>query len=284
MMATALFFTSMMVIVRFTNPYMTVIQILLFRSLIGIAVQAPWMLKVGWRELMPKRPWLLIIRSVFVFLGLFSFYNALIRIPLADATALHFSVPLFVMLLAVFVLKEKVGPHRWIGLGMGVVGALVIIRPGFAELSPWALLVILSALFYAIDGTCLKILTKGEKTGVIVLAMNVTGVPIALVLAMIEWQPIDAQGFPWVIALAVVASTMHYTMTRAFKVADVSFISPFGFVRLPLAAAFGYVIWNEVPDQWTWIGAAIIFAGGYYIAYREGKAMRRLAALKKSAK
>lgn len=200
------------------------------------------------------------------------FFWALARVPLSDAIALNFAGPIFVAVAAVALLGERMGMRRWLATAVGFLGVLVILRPGFQTLSLGLLAALASALLWGGMALCNKILTRTDTMSQIVLLNLVIAAPISLALALPAWQTPSL----WMVFLGAVqgllGTTAHYLVARGFRIADASHVMPFDFLRLPFTIAFAFVLFHEVPDAMTILGAVIVFAATTYITLRERRA------------
>ena len=213
--------------------------------------------------------WLHVIRSFFNAASLTTFYIALSYTPLADVTALALAGPLFVTLGALFFLGEVIRVRRWIALTLGVVGALIIIRPGFEEFSIGFLFVILSQICAAGSKLFAKHLTHSDSALTCSAYVAILQTPITFVAALFVWVTPSLEQLLWLAAIGFLVAMAHITMVQAFKFADVSALEPFVFLRLIWAASIGLLAFGEFPGVWTWVGGAIIVVASSYIARRE---------------
>ena len=270
-MAAAVSFAVMMTSVRHLGGRFDAFEIVFVRSLVGLFMVVPLVAGSGLRALRPTRLPLHVVRTLFALFAMVTLYYALAEIPVADAIALTFLIPLFTTVAAVAVLRERVGLHRWTATLVGFGGALVIIRPGFVALELPVLLAVLSSLLYAGAWSCVKILTRTDSAVVTVFWMNVLMVPLTAVPAAFAWvDPTPEDALP-LLVMAVSGWAAHVCQARAFAATDASAVMPFDFLRLPLGALFGFLLFAETVDAWTWAGAVIIFAAGYYVTLREAR-------------
>jgi drug/metabolite transporter (DMT)-like permease len=244
-------------------------EIAFFRAVLGLLMVIPLILRSGLGVLKTTKMPLHFVRTVFGLLAMACMYYAVAVKPVAEVIALTFLIPLFVTIAAGVVLHEVVGIHRWTATVIGFAGAVVIIRPGLVEIDSSGFLVVLSSALYAGAWSCVKILTRTDQAGVTVFWMSVLMVPLTALPTAIFWVTPEWTDLPPLIIMAVSGWSAHFCQARAFENADASAIMPFDFLRLPLGALFGYFIFAELLDIWTWIGAVIIFAAGYYIIRRE---------------
>jgi drug/metabolite transporter (DMT)-like permease len=217
--------------------------------------------------------WLQLLRGGFLVGATFCFFTALKHLPLADTLAISFVSPMLVTLLSPFVLGETVGWRRLSAVAVSFLGALVIVRPGFAEIGIGVLGALGSAFCYA----CYVLATRklaGTAPPLVTLAY--TSVVGCLVLSGIMlgggpavWRTPDLEGLVLMAGVGLVAVVGHFLVIRAYDHAEASLLSPFNYSEMIAAAALGYFVFNEFPDAWTWLGIAIIVASGIYIALRE---------------
>lgn len=247
-------------------------EILFFRHFFGLLFCLPWLLHAGPSALRTQRMPLYLFRTVVSVATGWSWIYAIAFIPLANAVALQFTLPLFVIILAVMLLGERVGIHRGLGTLAGFLGVMVILRPGIIEISFPALMALFSALTAAGSNICIKFLSRTEPANRIVFYMNAMVAGVTLIPMLFIWTTPSWSAVPWLIALGIGFSASHFCLTRAFAIAEATVVVPFQFLRLPVAAAVGFVAFAEVTDLWTWIGAAIVFAATTSIAHDAARA------------
>ena len=186
-----------------------------------------------------------------------------------EPVALSFTTPLFATVAAVILLGEVVRSRRWSAVLIGFVGAMVILRPGFHEIPPAAFLVLLASSVMAVGMMMIRMLSRTDSTGAIVFYMVLFLTPASLVPAVFVWRTPTPEELLWLLLLGGAATLGHLCLTRAFTVAEATQVVPFDFIRLPLIALMGYVVFGEAVDVWTGVGAAIIVGSSVYIAHRE---------------
>lgn len=217
-----------------------------------------------------QRPGTQTLRSLLL-LGATAFYfNALTYIPMPTAATISFVSPLIVTALAMPVLGEHVGPRRWIAVVVGFLGAVVIIRPGLGAMH-WAVFLALgSASCYALYQILTRRLGSFDSAETTITYTAFVGVVGASLVAPFDWTwPTAALHWVLFIGLGAIGGFGHYFVVKAFQYGSAAVISPFNYVQLVGATVLGYVIFDDFPDIWTWVGAAIIVASGLYITYRE---------------
>lgn len=262
-------FSAMTVLIRLLTTDIPVHQIVFVRGVVSVLLLVPWLTSQGLQSLATRRFGLLMGRGLLTSIGLLTWIYAIARIPLAEAVALHFTLPLFGILLAGYFLGEKLDRHRWTVTIVGFAGALVILRPGIEGIEMLSLIVLLSALAYAGTGIQTKILVRTETSAAIVFYVSAfTAVPFAIP-CLFQWAEPTLLQWAMLVGVAAFNVVAQSCMNRAFKAADASFILPFDFLRLPFAVVAGFFVFAETPDIWTISGAAIIFGATYYNTTRE---------------
>jgi len=166
-------------------------------------------------------------------------------------------------------LGERLNQGRVVMLALGVAGVFVMLRPGVAVIQPAALVMLLGAFAYASTMIATKRLSGHDSAFAILFYMAVIQLPFALVPALPQWVWPAVRDLPWVIALGVVGLSAHYCMTRAFRIADAMVVVPIDFLRLPLIAVVGMLLYGEPLELSIMLGAAVIFAGTFYSIRRE---------------
>ena len=274
MAVSAAAFGALMGLVRHLGQDMPVLVISFWRFVFGLVLFIPWILRVGRAGFATTRPGLHVIRACFLIVSSLSLLTAIMTMPLEEATALSFTTPLFTMLGAVFFLSEKAGPRRWIALGIGFVGMLVILRPG-AEAVDWeAFLILLSAVTFAGVVLCGKVLVRTDTPEQIVAGLALVSVPLSLIPALFVWQWPTLWQLFWLVLIAASSNLNMYGIAKALQNGDATATQPYDFLRLPTTAGIGWLAFGETSDAITWIGALIIFCSAIYITHREAAAAR----------
>lgn len=210
-------------------------------------------------------------------IAMFCWFSALALITVGDVTAISFLAPLFTTIGAALFLGEIVRTRRWAATIIGLLGALIILRPGVVELSLGSWLAVASAIAMGISSVFIKRLADGDNPDKVVFISSMFQAPLTLLPALFVWQWPEPGLWPYLIAMGPVATLGHVTLTRAFAAADASFTMTFDFARLPFAVVFGFAVFGETIDVWTWAGAAIIFAASVFIVHRETQLKKQTA-------
>lgn len=276
MCLSTLAFSVMHVIIRYTslNTELHSFQIAFFRNVFGFFVFLPILLSQGAGFLRTERLGLHGVRSLFNICAMLTFFYALSITEVAHVTALGFSAPIFAGILSVVVLGERFRMRRWAAIGFGVLGMLVIVRPGIIPLGLGPLLVVFSALMWAIVLTIIKVMSRTESPLTIVAYMNIFLAVYGFGPALYVWEWPTMDGWILMAAIAVAGTIAQICVSASLKETEQTVVMPFDFLRLIWVAVIGFWVFGEVPDRYIWAGAAIIFFSGVYLAYRERAVQR----------
>ena len=269
--AAAVMLTGMIVCIRLLSSSFSVFEISFFRSAVALVVMLPVLARLGFGYMRTRRLPFYMLRVLLAYGGMCSYYMAIAKIDIVDATTLNATVPLWAVVFAWLLLGEKVGPRRIGFTALGFAGAVVLLRPGEGAISEWALLGLASAAIYALTALCIKSLSRTEPASRMVIYLNVLMLVVSTPLAVWTWVTPGWADAPWIAGLGISAAIGHYCFTRACAAADASVVIPVDFVRLPLAALAGYLVFFTVPDIWTAVGAAIIFAAVVMLTRTEAR-------------
>ena len=242
-----------------------------------------WMMLFFWARRGPSllrsaRPKAQTLRSLIFFVSNACFVTALPFVELATASSLMFTTPIIVTVLAVPLLRERVGLPRWLAIAVGFAGALVIIRPGSDLFDPWALLVLVSASYYAVYLIWTRRLTPVDTPETQIVYTAAAGA--VLTTLTVPWFAIAPDSFLDFAAFAgvgLVGALAHLCIVQALKRAPASTVTPIGYFELVTAVLLGYVLFGDLPDVATWAGAALIVGSGAWIVFRGGRSARNLS-------
>jgi drug/metabolite transporter (DMT)-like permease len=265
---------SMTAGIRLASSELHPFEIAFFRNLFGFAFVLPFLVRAGLGTLRAQAPGLLLLSSGGHLLAMLGYFLAVAYLPLAELTALAFTKPLFATVGAALVLHEVVRGRRWSAIAIGFLGVLLVLRPGAAALSPYAGLVLLSALASAAVVLLVKRLTARDSSTTIVLYQTLLLTVLSLPPALWFWRTPSPDGLLLVALIGALGTIAWLCFTRAFALADASAVMPYEFLKLPLTALLAYLMFAEVPSIWTWLGGAVIFGASIYIAQREARVAR----------
>ena len=202
-------------------------------------------------------------------------YTALRGLPLAEAIAVTFTAPLFITALSGPLLGEAVGVRRWAAVVVGFVGTLIMVRPGAESFRPEALLVLASALIFALNMLLTRRLTRTETNAALVTYTTVIAGLASLPFAALAWQEPSTGDLGLFALVGIGAGSGAYLLVVAFRNAPAAVVAPFDYTTLIWASILGWMLWRESPEPAVWIGAAIVVAAGVYITRREMALGRR---------
>ncbi len=212
-----------------------------------------------------------LLRATFDGIAFITWYYAVSSIPLAEATTLFFTLPLFVVVFAATILGETIGWRRWAAVALGFAGAMIVLRPDMVAMEVGALAALLAALTSAASNVMVRSLARDDPPVAVMGRNMVLLFPIPLAAAMTQWTTPTAPQFVWLIAIAALAGATQFFLTRAYAATDASKLAPFQFTQLVFAALIGYAAFGELPDRWTVAGGALIAGSAIYIALREAR-------------
>ena len=271
----ALMYTLTGAVVRHLADSYSVFEVGFFRSIVAVAILLPAVCGFRVRRirevLRTDRFSMHLLRTGLSYVGIMFWFYGVSRIPLSDYYALQFLTPLFTMAGAALLLGEATRLRNWLAVIVGFAGAMVIVRPGFAEVGLGTLAALGAALVFASVNNAARVLSRTDSATTIVAWGNLILIPLSLLPALPEWVTPTWDDLPWLCCVGLTATVAQFSITRAVATAEARIIQPLDFVRLPFAAALGWIAFGESSDLWTWAGAAIIFAAASYVLRRERK-------------
>jgi drug/metabolite transporter (DMT)-like permease len=271
MAAAATAFALMVTLVRHLTDGLHPLQVVFFRTAFGLLAMLPWLLGQGLGVLRTDHLRRHLLRALIAILAMVGWFTTLSLMPLAEATALSFTAPLFTSVLAVLMLGEVMRLRRWIAVAIGFLGALIIVRPGFAAIQPAALLAIATAAIWAFSTILIKTMARTESAGAITTYMALLTTPMTLIAALFVWRSPSLEQLGWAALLGAAGSTGHICMARALATADATLVAPLDYLRLPIVALIAFIAFGEVPGIWVWLGGGVIAASSIYVARREAR-------------
>lgn len=284
------FFSFNDMAIKFLSGDYALHQVVLIRSLIGMvvlmAVIVP--LEGGFGILRTKRLGLHIFRGMCVVVANMTFFLGLAALPLADAVAIFFISPLVITVFSVIFLGETVGPHRWIAVGMGLAGVIIMMRPGSDTFQLAALLPLIAAVAYAGLHITTRKMSSTEKAGTMTFYIQVVFIAVSLSMGLVigdgrfagsndpsldfllrawTWPAMGDYG---VLVMIGVASTFGgYLISQAYRLCEAGLAAPFEYVAMAMAVFWGYMVFGQLPDAVAWLGISLIVGGGLFMLWRE---------------
>ncbi|MDP6803771.1 MAG: DMT family transporter [Rhodospirillales bacterium] len=269
MLLASLAVAAMNACVRHVSGELHPFEIAFFRSLFGLAVLAPILIRLGFAPFRTRKLHVHAVRGALIAASMMTGFWGLSLVPLAKFTALFFSAPLFGTVLAWIALREKVRFPRLVALAVGFAGTLIILRPGGSGFDPGTVLAVMAAALWGVGMIVIKVLARTESNVTITVYVYLFVTPIAFVAALGFWQTPTIEQLAWLALIGAFGTTVHMSLAQAFRDADVTAVLPLEFTKLIWASAIGFAAFAEIPDLWTWVGGGVIFSSAAFIAHHE---------------
>jgi drug/metabolite transporter (DMT)-like permease len=255
---------------KYLSATLPSIEIAWIRFLVFALVMLPAMLPGSPLYAMQTgRPGFQLMRGAALLGSSLFFISGLRFLPIAEASATSFVSPLFVTALSIVFLGESVGLRRWLATAVGLIGVLIILRPGSGAFHPAALFSIVSALAWACTLVMTRMMSGTERAITTMAYSSITGLVILSVLVPFVWVQPSWHDIFFGIVIGVASTAGQWIVVLAFRYANASVLAPFSYTQLLWVSFLGFLIFGEVPDVWTVTGAAFIVASGLYTAHRE---------------
>ncbi len=248
---------AMTIAARELGHTIPVFELMLFRSVTATLILTPIvMLNGGLRGRLSQLP-LHLIRNVVHYGGQYAWLSALMLIPLAEVIAIEFTMPLWIAILATAFLAERLYGYKIAALVIGFAGVLMIVKPGLT-FNPGHLVALAAALLFACTVTMTKFITRRDTALTVIFLMFASQTVIGAIPAWLTWTwpPVDA--YKWIAIVALTGTGSHYCLSKAISLADATAVMPMDFLRLPLTALAGYLLYAEGADIWSVAGALLI--------------------------
>jgi drug/metabolite transporter (DMT)-like permease len=279
-LASTVFLGASDVTAKYLSATLPSIEIAWIRFLVFSLIMVPAMLPGSpLFALRTGRPGLQVMRGIVLLSSSLFFISGLRFLPIAEASATGFVAPLFVTALSIVFLGESVGVRRWLATAVGLIGVLIILRPGSSAFHPAAFFPIVSALAWACTLIMTRMLSGREHAITTMAYSSIVGVCVISALVPFVWVAPTWHDILFGIFIGVASTAGQWIVVLAFRYADASVLAPFSYTQLLWVSILGFVIFGEVPDVWTVTGAAFIVASGLYTAHRERVRRSQLLAL-----
>jgi drug/metabolite transporter (DMT)-like permease len=265
-------FLTMAIAARELTDTLDPFEIVFLRTSVALTVVICCVMYHGRKAIKTQRILLHTTRNIIHYAGNLAWIIGVSLIPLAQVFAIEFSIPIWVAILAVLILGEKMTTGKIVAIVFGIIGVLVILRPGLVAIDAGSFAVLAASISFAIANVCTKSLSGTDNPLTILFLMFAMQWPISGIGAYFFWTTPVWADLPWILLIGVMALSAHYTMTRALQLADVTVIIPIDFIRMPLMAVIGYFLYAEPFSAWIFLGAILIFSGNYFNIYYERKA------------
>lgn len=278
--------------VKFLSDAYALHQLILIRSLVALAVTLAIFVPFegGWRGLRTRHPMMHIVRGLCVVLANMAFFCGITVVPLADATAIFFIAPLLIMALCALCLGERAGPRRWLAALVGLIGVVLIVRPGGTDFSWPVLLPAIAAVCYALLHTITRRMGLSEHASTMAVYIQLTFIVVCGGMGLLvgdgrfanasnpaadfllrAWSTISPRDLAIISLSGISGAVGGYLISQAYRSAMAGLVAPFEYTTLILAVMWGAVIWGEVPTPLSACGMVLILGSGVFVALREAK-------------
>ena len=255
--------------VKFLSDDLHPIIICFYRSLMGLILITPFVVRNNFRALQTKNMRLQIFRASINVISMICWFSAIGMMHFEKATALGFTTPLFTTVLAVIVLGEVIRFHRTAALLLGFIGIIIIIRPGYVPFEFGTILMLVASFSFSFVLIFVKKLSATDSSITIIFYHLLYMTPVFFILSLFYWENINLNQLIIFTLMGASGLLSHWCLAQAFKMSDTTFVMPLQFTKLIWASLIGLFLFAEQPDIWTWVGGIIIFISVVYITYRE---------------
>ena len=245
------------------------IVICFYRSLMGLILITPFVIRNNFKALQTQNMRLQIFRASINVISMICWFSAIGMMHFEKATALGFTTPLFTTVLAVIVLGEVIRFHRTAALLLGFIGIIIIIRPGYVPFEFGTVLMLIASFSFSFVLIFVKKLSATDSSLTIIFYHLLYMTPVFFILSLFYWENINLYQLIVFTLMGASGLLSHWCLAQAFKMSDTTFVMPLQFTKLIWASLIGLFIFAEQPDIWTWVGGVIIFISVVYITYRE---------------
>lgn len=271
MIASGLLFSTMGALIKYISTQLPNEMVVFFRSAMGLLVLMPWVWQRGLSQMKTKHLRGHLLRGLAGLAAMYCYFYAIAHLPLAEATLLNYSTPLFVPFIAATWLGEKISRRLWVAIGTGFAGILLILKPGMEIFTPVSLIGAASGLFAALAMVSIRRLTHSEPTLRIIFYFSAVCTAVSAVPLLWRWQSPGPDLWVLLVAVGVLASLAQSLLTRAYSCAPAAQVGPFTYSTVVFAAIAGGVFWGEIPDILSLAGAVLVCLAGILTIRFAGK-------------
>lgn len=280
MLLSAAFFACTIILVRYNSLEHHTLIVVFFRNLCGLLFMMPVLYKER-QHILSLNNWQLHLwRGILALASMIVWYIALANMPLSDATTISFTEPIFATIGAFLFLNEPVKHRRWAAILIGFLGIVVFLQPQFKEINIYILYCFLFAIMTAASSLIIKTLAQTELTSRVVGLNFILLTFVSFFMVLPVWEIPTLTNLFFLFLLGVCAAVAHICYTRALAKAEISFILPIGYTKLPLVALLSFLLFQESSGIEMWVGSLLIFTSTWYIAHREYVLKKRTAPVK----
>ena len=263
------FAVSMESLIRSAQYDSNVYTIGFLRFFFGLIIIFPYLIKKKFIPYKTKNFKFYFIRGLFNLPMMILGFGALVYVPFEQFKALHFLSPIIVVLLSFIIFREKIYMYRILALVIGFIGMLIIVRPGIVDFNIGTIMILISLTFWSLIIIVSKFVSKDDSPITMVTYQYTLMTIFALPLAIYFWQMPSLQSLIFVFIGAISGTILHLSLALSYKYAELSVTQPVWFSGLIFGSAFGFFVFNETPDVWTWIGGIVVFSSVLLITYNE---------------
>ena len=264
MLFASFFYVASATLTRYLDGSYDTFQLAFLRCAVGVCVLTPIVLPSGVAQLKTRIIHIHALRMVVTYIAILFWFYAAETVPVGDFFAIQFATPLFTIGAAALLLREHVSLKSWLAAMVGFCGVMIIVRPGYIPITVGVLGAIATALSYALVNTLIKVASRYDSPTVMTFYVNVLILPVSAIPAYFVWRTPVWEDVPALLAVALFATMAQFCVANAISLADARVVQPMNFMRMPMAALAGLIVFSEFPDLWTWVGALIIFGAAWY--------------------
>ena len=275
MVSGGLLFVAVAVMVRHLGSDLPAVEAAFIRYMFGLLILTPVFLRMQWHRVRGANLKFYALRGAAHGAAVMLWFFAMARIPISEVTAIGYTTPIFTVMGAVLIFRERIHMRRIIAIIIGFIGILIILRPGFTTIEIGSLAQLVAAPCFAISFLFAKKLTNTENSSDTLVMLSIFCTLALMPGAIYLWKTPTINELGWLALIAVFATAGHYAITKSIANAPLTITQPFSFLQLIWAIIFGYLIFDEVPDIWVCTGAVIIVAAISYMSHREAAASRQ---------
>ncbi len=221
------------------------------------------------RAAQSKRPWLQVFRSVLLVMEICVTVLSFVYLGLVESHAIFICYPLIIAALSGPILGEHVGWRRWVAIGIGFFGVVIVLQPSGGVFSPYAIIPLVGALMFALYGLLTRYVSRDDSAMTSFFYTGAVGAITATVAGIAFWEPMSALDWGWMVALSVFATLAHFMLIKCYEISEASALQPFSYFQLAFASAFGVVFFSEIVRPNVVLGATIIIGAGLFTLWRE---------------
>ena len=271
MIGTVLSLSSIAIAARELSPAVSTYEMVFFRALFSMMILLPFVSRQQKSIPTTRHPGKHLVRNISHYIAQLAWFYGITLLPLAKVFAIEFTTPIWTLLLASIMLGERITTWKLVALVLGLLGVLIVLRPGLVPINSASIAVLCCAFFFALSHIFTSKLTVEESPLQILFFMALVQIPLALPLAVYTWVTPMGVAWLWLLLLALLSLSAHYCLSRALTIADASLMIPLDFLRLPFIMIVAFLFYQEALDLFVLLGALVIFTGNFLNVRHEHK-------------